>query len=110
MRIPGADRAIVEEAKLVDYCLNNAHPRGRHKARVFRSRLNIGPENFAILQDALLLAAQTPDAAPGEVDSFGERYIVDFELGGPGGTAVVRSAWIVRAGEDFPRLATCYVL
>ena len=30
---------VVEIAKLRDYCLSDTHPRGRHKARVFRSRL-----------------------------------------------------------------------
>jgi hypothetical protein len=57
MLIPNGDRAVVEEAKLIDYCLNNAHPRGRHKARVFRSSLGIGEENFVILRDSLLTAA-----------------------------------------------------
>ena len=35
------DIIIVDLAKLRDYCLNEEHPRGRHKARVFRSRLGL---------------------------------------------------------------------
>jgi plasmid stabilization system protein ParE len=32
------------------------------------------------------------------------------KLSGPKGSAQVRSAWIVRAGESFPRFVSCYVL
>jgi hypothetical protein len=35
--LPHADPAIVDIRKLEDYCLNDAHPRGRHKGRVFRA-------------------------------------------------------------------------
>ena len=41
---------------------------------------------------------------------FGQRYTVDFTLCTAVGTASIRSAWIVRTGEDFPRLTTCFVL
>ncbi len=44
------------------------------------------------------------------VDGFGARYVLDFQLTGPKGSATVRSAWIVRIGEDFPRFTSCYVL
>ena len=33
MKLPNGDRAVVELAKLTDYCLDPGHPRGRHKAR-----------------------------------------------------------------------------
>jgi hypothetical protein len=37
--------------------------------------------------------------------------MIDFVLQGPnGGTATVRSAWIVLVSEDVPRLTSCYVL
>ncbi|MGB1110932.1 MAG: DUF6883 domain-containing protein [Gammaproteobacteria bacterium] len=35
MKVPNADKVIVDIRKLTDYGLNYAHPRGRHKARVF---------------------------------------------------------------------------
>jgi hypothetical protein len=31
------ERAILDIRKLEKYCLDAAHPRGRHKARVFRA-------------------------------------------------------------------------
>jgi len=41
MKLPNADRAVIEIEKLRDYCLSSSHPRGRHKARVFVTALGI---------------------------------------------------------------------
>ncbi len=38
MKLPNAENAVVEIAKLRDYCLSEDHLRGRHKARVLRVR------------------------------------------------------------------------
>ncbi|HKH48502.1 MAG TPA: adhesin, partial [Thermoanaerobaculia bacterium] len=35
MKLPGADRAIVDEAKVRDYLLSSEHPVGRFKAAFF---------------------------------------------------------------------------
>jgi hypothetical protein len=43
-------------------------------------------------------------------DRFGARYVVEFTVQGPTGSALVRSSWIVRSSEDFPRLTSCYVV
>ena len=45
MKLPNADQAIIDIAKLRDYCLNPQHPRGQHKARVFRSALGLDESN-----------------------------------------------------------------
>jgi|SRR5579859_3783564 len=110
MKLPNAERALVDEKKLREYCLNPIHPRGRHKARVFASALGIYQENADILRQALLIAAVRNEAVAGEHDKFGRRYMLDFEMIGPAGSASVRSSWIVLAGEDCPRLTSCYVL
>jgi hypothetical protein len=41
MKLPNAERAVVDIAKLQDYSLNPAHDVGKHKARVFRSALGL---------------------------------------------------------------------
>ncbi len=108
MKLPNGDRAIVEVGKLVEYCLNPLHPRGRSKARVFAS-LGIRRADAGVLLTALLSAAVSADALPGTSNAWGMRYIVDFDLPGPGRLIPVRSTWIVRDGEDVPRLTSCYV-
>ncbi|HEV2348292.1 MAG TPA: hypothetical protein VG028_00435 [Terriglobia bacterium] len=110
MKLPGAERAIVDMAKLRDYCLNEQHPRGRHKARVFSLALGITLADAAVLREALLNAAIEGEAVATERDDYGQRYVVDFEMTGPGGRATVRSTWIVLRQEDFPRMTSCYVL
>ncbi len=41
VHVPNANRAILDLRKIEDYCLSPAHPRGRHKARVFREALGL---------------------------------------------------------------------
>ena len=110
MKLPGAERAIVDLAKLSDYCLNPDHPRGQHKARVFASVLGITADQAEDLRAILLTAAYQEEAVPGQVDNYGERYTIDFEVQMPVSKAWLRSSWIVHTDEDFPRLVTCYVL
>ena len=109
MKIPNADRAIVDIEKLRDYCLSETHPRGKHKARVFISALGLTNENVKELQEALLSAVQNEEANLGENDSYGQRYSLDFLMKHKNQEATIRSAWIVRRGEQIPRLTSCYV-
>jgi hypothetical protein len=110
MKLPGGDKAIIEIAKLRDYCLNPDHLRGRHKARVFHSVLGFIAADAEELQQRLADAARNEDAVPGTSDIFGARYIIDSELWRNGRAAIIRSIWIVRNGEDVARLVTCFIL
>jgi len=110
MKLPWGDRAIVDERKIVDYCLNEEHDDGKHKARLFHDLLGISLDNAGLLLDALKDAAAAGEAVLGKLDRYGQRYVIDFALQGPGGTRTVRSAWIVLSGERFPRLVSCYIL
>ena len=110
MNLPGGDRAIVDVVKLRDYCLNPAHPRGRHKARVFASVLGLTAVDAEFLREALFRAAREGAAAPGEGDAYGERYVVDFKLIRGDRQARIRSTWIIRRNELVPRLTSCFIL
>jgi hypothetical protein len=110
VKLPNAERAVVDIEKLHDYCLNPDHPRGQHKARVFASALGLTASHADLLRESLLAAAQEQEASPGQHDQYGQRYVIDFIMEGPAGQGRVRSTWIIRDGEDFPRLTSCYVL
>ena len=110
MKLPRGESAVVDLAKIRDYCLNPAHPRGRHKARVFASALGITQDDAELLRDELLRAAAEEDAMPGRTDEYGERYAIDFTLVRGSRQALVRSNWIVLHGKQFARLTSCYVL
>ncbi len=110
MKLPNPERAVVDVAKLRDYCLNPHHPRGRHKARVFAAALGLKTGDAEFLRSALLGAAVNAMALPTEKDGYGQRYVLDFQMTGPKGQAIVRSSWIVLRKENFARFLSCYVL
>src|SRR6266508_5769867 len=110
MKLPNAERAVVAIKKLRDYCLSTSHPRGKHKAMVFASVLGIIANEAEILRDHILSATLYNEAILREQDEYGPRYIMDFEMENRGRKAMIRTSWIIRTSEDFPRLTSCYVL
>src|SRR2546426_276614 len=112
MKLPNAERAVVDTAKLREYCLNPNHPKGKHKARLFLNKLELGANHVELLQQAIFEAILKVEAKEQEPTMHGRRFIVDFLLGRGSGIiwyqAIVRSAWMIRHGEDFPRLTTCF--
>ncbi len=110
MKLPNADKAFVDVRKLRDYCLSREHPRGQHKARVFQSALGWTAASAEDVRRRLLEAVQREEASLLISDDYGKRYALDFPAQGPAGLVTVRSLWIVRRLEDFPRFASCYIL
>lgn len=108
--MPNGERAVVEIEKLRRYCLDPIHPRGRHKGRVFQSALDISALEADFLRTVLLEAAVGDAASVGQSDRYGTRYTLDLQVEHGRKAATVRSHWIVRRNEDFPRLVTCYVV
>src|SRR5437660_686205 len=107
MKLPNGERADLG-TKLEDYALNLLHQEGRHKARVFGSALGITLANRNILRQAILAAAAASDQVEALGDNgHGEVYVLRFPLETATGRATLLTAWIVRRGEDFPRLTTC---
>jgi hypothetical protein len=53
-RLPRGEEAILDIRKIEDYCLNPLHPRGRHKARVFREALNLQRDDAVWLETLCL--------------------------------------------------------
>jgi hypothetical protein len=103
---PNVDRAVVDIAKLRDYCLNPNHEDGKHKARVFASALGLRQGDADWLRVRLLEAAAHEQAIMILKNRFGTLYVIDFLLTTSSRSAVVRSCWVVRIREDFPRLTT----
>jgi len=113
MRLPNAENAVVDIAKLRNYCLNPNHPEGKHKARVFKAKLGIGVNDAERLRELILEAVLTAEATEQKSTVYGRRFIVEFEVSWPEGkfilsTALVRTGWIIRNDEDIPRLTTCF--
>jgi hypothetical protein len=97
-------------AKLRDYSLNAEHKEGKHKARVFAAALGLGPGDAEWLRAKLLNIARSEDCRLGRKTDYGQRYLIDSELSHERKSAQIRSVWIIRKGENSPRLITCYVV
>ena len=109
-KLPNSQNAVIEIQKLRDYCLSSEHPRGRHKSRVLREALGLTVDDADWPQQKLLDGIQNQLAEKQDTDSFGSRWSVDLPLTRQGKSAVVRTGWIIKTGEKFPRLITCWVL
>lgn len=110
MKLPNAEAAFIDLNKLQNYSLNLQHDRGKHKARLFAAILGLGSDDADLLQAFILEAIQIYDALPTSLDEYGQRYTVDFPITRNENTATVRTTWIIRPTEIFPRLVSCYIL
>lgn len=81
MRLPNADRAVVEDAKVRDYLLSSSHPVGRFKS-VFFIALGFSSEQWLLLRDTLLDLARAGDAVPGQPSPFGLKFEIRAILTG----------------------------
>src|SRR5262249_16953343 len=54
MKLPNAENAFIDIAKLRDYCLNPNHPEGKHKARAFLEKLGLGRSDAELLRKIIL--------------------------------------------------------
>ena len=109
MKIPNCESAYIDIRKLRDYCLNPAHPEGKHKARVFLATLSLSQNDAEDLERFLYQSICDDNAIEAIQDEYGERFYLDAEMEYNQNVALVRSAWMIRQDEDFPRLISCYV-
>jgi hypothetical protein len=110
LKLPNGHHANLGR-KLEDYVLNPLHREGQHKARVFQSVLGITLANAEVLRDALKAVATNSDEATASGDNgYGDCYVLHLRLSTTKGAATLVSGWIVKHGEDFPRLTTCYII
>lgn len=110
MILPNAENAFIDDRKLIDYCLSESHPVGKHKARVFISALGFSVENCQDLKNAILINIQNNEATITEINQYGALYVVDISAENSPKNAIVRTSWIIKTDENFPRLTSCYVI
>jgi len=108
MKLPNAERAVVEREKIADYLLNPAHPDNGGKAAFFLA-LGYKRDDWPSLASALRRLAVATEVAKSMETVHGIKYVLDGGMETPGGkTPVVRTIWIVDRGLDRPRLVTAY--
>ena len=105
MRLSAQD-AIIPLEKLNRYVLSPTHPDGRAKAQ-YLAQLGYSEGDGPRLETDLREQHLSREARPGKLSPYGQKYEILGPLAGPNGaTAWVRTVWIVRVGENAPRLVT----
>ncbi len=109
MLLPFAEKAYIDDQKLVGYCLSETHTTGKHKARVFKSALGLMNADYLLLKETILTVVLLNEARFTGSNQQGDMYLMDFSMSHQGKKATIRTAWIILFGESFPRLVSCYV-
>jgi hypothetical protein len=108
MKLPNADRALIEPTKIRDYLLSRSHPVGRFKAAFFFA-LGYTEHEWEQLSNDLLALALNANAEFGQESAFGRKYEVSGILVGPSGrSAEILTVWIVESEGTARRFITAY--
>jgi hypothetical protein len=109
MKLQNFEKAFIDERKLSEYCLNENHPIGKHKAKKFKEVLSFSEEDADELKEIVLNGVKEFEAEFSFEDTFGKRYYVDMIIHKFGKKIQLRTSWIIKKEEDFPRLTSCYI-
>lgn len=108
MYMPGRERAVIEDSKVLDYLLNTAHPDGMSKALFFVAH-GFKPEDAEVFKDALLSHCFGYEVVQLVQTKFGVKYIIEGEISTPRKTKVnIRTVWIATKPTRIPKLVTAY--
>jgi hypothetical protein len=108
MKLPNAQKAVIDRGKITDYLLNPTHPDNGGKAEFF-TRLGFSSERWEILATALKNLAEAAEITAVAESAHGKKYVIAGKLQSPGGkTALVQTIWIVDKEQDAARLVTAY--
>jgi hypothetical protein len=78
-RLLHLDRAVVTEAKIVNYLLSASHSGGREKARFLES-FGFRAQDWHVLRDAVIAHAMANDITASHQTRFGTKYEIDGPL------------------------------
>ena len=108
MRLPNAEKALVEREKITEYLLSTTNPGGRSKAFFFL-RFGFSAGSWDVFAEALKLQGSTHEVVRTVETVHGPRYYVDGIIETPDGrNPRVRTVWQVDPGSDSPRLITAH--
>ena len=108
MKLPNADKAVVDREKVADYLLNASHPDNGGKAEFFQ-RYGFRRDDWRTLADALLNLARAGSVMSAAVTAHGQKFVIVGVLQTPTGRlASVQTIWIVDTGNEAARLVTAY--
>lgn len=105
-RVPNAEQAIIDPRKFTEYLLDQSSEQGSPKAK-FLEGFGFTMERQKALRRALVLHLRTYEFAETHEREHGQVFEVVGPLSTPDGrNPYVKVVWIVRSGEERPRLVT----
>jgi hypothetical protein len=108
LKLPNANKAIVERDKIVNYLLNSAHPDNGGKAEFFEG-LGFRRKVWKTLAAAFLALARHEEVARSLKSPHGKKYVIIGRIESPSGKSpIVKTIWIVDNGVEEGRLVTAY--
>ncbi|HEY2544609.1 MAG TPA: hypothetical protein VGI46_00940 [Candidatus Acidoferrum sp.] len=109
--LPNFDQAVIAAEKLESYALNNEHPYGKHKARVFKSALEIESRHARVLAELIRKSLPRATAKQGESKEYGDSWTTYHEIIGLNGqSAIVTVVWMYKKNApQIPELISCYI-
>ncbi|MCA6502980.1 MAG: DUF6883 domain-containing protein [Pseudanabaena sp.] len=108
MKLPNGDHPEISMQKILGYCLNFNHDKGKDKARVFQSGLGITSQDADHLVKLIQIAAVEGEVVQESNTKFGREYKVDWEIPNIGGTEL-RTIWEVSIDSGYPRLISAFL-
>lgn len=108
MKLPNGDRAQISIQKLVGYCLNPTHERGKDKAKRFKAILEITIENADRLYELIQQAAIAGEVVQQAMTPFGQEYKVDWTVPDTAGVQL-RTIWEIAPNSVEPRLISAFI-
>ena len=108
MKLPNVEKAVIADAKIINYLLSSTHTEGKDKAMVFLSH-GFRAEEPETLKASLLKVVQGNEALRTIVTIHGQKYVIEGDLETPDGRGIyIRTIWIVDRGGTIPRFVSAY--
>ena len=106
-RVPEAAKAFVQRRRLEGYILNPEHPKGKHKAQLFKDVLDLTSADWRYLADQLTQGLPVANVVNARLNPDGTmQFHVHIPVRGNNGRTVpVLSAWLIRPSSG-PELIT----
>ena len=108
MKLPNAERAVVEERKITEYLLSFTSPDGRTKAEFF-TRFGFQSDEWEVFAEMLRSHCLEHEVYEFSETGRGVKYVIIGTVRTPDGrNPNIKSIWQIDHGADFPRLISAY--
>ena len=108
MKLPNNELSIITNEKILDYLLNETHKDGKSKAKFFKS-YGFNKQNIDVFRISLIKHAIDNNILNTDNIKQGKLYIIVGNIKTPNGrNPRILAVWIIKHGENKPRLVTAY--